>query len=152
MFNVIIIGGGPAGSTTGTLLKTYMPNLEVLIVEKEGFPRDHVGESQLPPISAILQEMGCWEKVEAADFPIKIGATYRWGSDPSLWDFEFLPTRFLPLYHRAARADFARVVVLSHGVAQSARLSLSQLCGERVGAFLEEIVACPKHELPLPGG
>ena len=48
-------------------------------------------ESQLPPISGILEEMGCWEKVEAAEFPIKVGATYRWGSSPDLWDFEFLP-------------------------------------------------------------
>jgi flavin-dependent dehydrogenase len=34
--------------------------------------------------------MGCWDKVEAANFPIKIGATYRWGKSPELWDFEFV--------------------------------------------------------------
>lgn len=34
--------------------------------------------------------MGCWDKVEAANFPIKIGATYKWGSTPELWDFEFI--------------------------------------------------------------
>jgi flavin-dependent dehydrogenase len=67
----------------------------VLIVEKEKFPRDHVGESQLPQISDVLQEMGCWDKVEAADFPIKIGATYRWGTDPNPWDFNFIkPEQF----------------------------------------------------------
>ena len=93
VYDVAIIGGGPAGSTTGTLLKKYNPNLEVLILEKEKFPRDHVGESQLPQISAILQEMGCWDKVEEANFPIKIGATYRWGKTPQLWDFDFLPAK-----------------------------------------------------------
>lgn len=93
--DVAIIGGGPAGSTLGTLLKKYNPGLEVVIFEREIFPRDHVGESQLPPISHVLNEMGCWDKVEAANFPIKIGATYRWGRTPELWDFEFLPaTRF----------------------------------------------------------
>lgn len=92
-FDVIVIGGGPAGSTLGTLLRKYNPALNVLILEKEQFPREHVGESQLPPISKILDEMGCWDKVEAANFPIKIGATYRWGSSPKLWDFEFLPVR-----------------------------------------------------------
>ena len=35
--------------------------------------------------------MGVWDRVEAAEFPIKIGATYRWGKNPELWDFEFLP-------------------------------------------------------------
>jgi flavin-dependent dehydrogenase/uncharacterized protein YjhX (UPF0386 family) len=88
--DVIIIGGGPAGSTCGTLLKKYLPELNVLIVEREKFPRDHVGESQLPQVSAVLDEMGVWNKVEAANFPIKIGATYRWGQSDQLWDFEFL--------------------------------------------------------------
>ncbi|TVQ64280.1 MAG: NAD(P)/FAD-dependent oxidoreductase [Phycisphaerales bacterium] len=90
-YDVVIIGGGPGGSTTGALLKKYAPELRVLILEKERFPREHVGESQLPPISAVLQEMGCWDKVEAANFPIKIGATYTWGDTTDPWDFEFLP-------------------------------------------------------------
>ena len=88
--DVVIVGGGPAGSTAGCLLKKYMPNLSVLILEKELFPRDHVGESQLPMIGRVLQEMGCWEKCEAAGFPIKVGATYRWGNSDKLWDFNFV--------------------------------------------------------------
>ncbi len=90
-YDVAIIGGGPAGSTCGSLLRKYDPSLKVLILEREVFPRDHIGESQLPMICPILEEMGCWDKVEAADFPIKIGATYRWGNSDKLWDFEFLP-------------------------------------------------------------
>lgn len=89
-YDVAIIGGGPAGSTTGTILKKYDPGLRVAIFERETFPRDHVGESLLPPICGVLDEMGCWDKIEAADFPIKIGATYRWGKSPELWDFDFL--------------------------------------------------------------
>jgi len=90
-YDVAIIGGGPGGSTLGTLLRKYEPSIKVLILEREIFPRDHIGESQLPPISEVLDEMGCWDKVEAADFPIKVGATFRWGANPELWDFEFLP-------------------------------------------------------------
>jgi flavin-dependent dehydrogenase len=89
--DVAIVGGGPAGSTAGSLLKKYGPSLSVLIVEREQFPRDHVGESQLPGVSKVLQEMGCWEKVEAANFPIKVGATYLWGTSSELWDFDFVP-------------------------------------------------------------
>jgi flavin-dependent dehydrogenase len=91
--DVAIIGGGPGGSTTGTLLKKYNPAIKVCIFEKEQFPREHIGESQLPPISDVLEEMGCWDKVEAANFPIKVGATFRWGKNPELWDFEFLPLK-----------------------------------------------------------
>ncbi|CAN5400738.1 hypothetical protein BH11ARM2_BH11ARM2_38690 [soil metagenome] len=90
-FDVAIVGGGPAGSTCGTLLRNYSPALRVAIFERERFPREHVGESQLPGLNPVLQEMGVWDAVEAANFPIKIGATYRWGQDKSLWDFEFLP-------------------------------------------------------------
>lgn len=88
--DVAIIGGGPAGSTVGTLIAKYNPRLKVLILERERFPRDHVGESQLPIIGRILQEMEVWNKVEAAGFPIKVGATFRWGRSDELWDFDFL--------------------------------------------------------------
>ena len=72
-YDVAIIGGGPGGTTLGTLLKKYNPALRVVIFEKEKFPRDHIGESQLPPISAVLDEMGCWDKVEAAARSVPVG-------------------------------------------------------------------------------
>ena len=89
-YDVAIIGGGPGGSTTGALLRKYH-DAKVVICERESFPREHVGESQLPPIGGILHEMGCWDAVEAAQFPIKVGVTYRWGSARQLWDFDFIP-------------------------------------------------------------
>lgn len=95
-YDVAIIGGGPGGSTLGGMLLRHDPKLRVCILEKERFPREHVGESQLPPISGVLAELGCWEKVEAAGFPIKIGATYTWGDTKDPWDFEFLPLETIP--------------------------------------------------------
>jgi flavin-dependent dehydrogenase len=107
--DVAIIGGGPAGSTTGSLIKKYRPDLSVLILEKERFPRDHIGESQLPLIGKILQEMGCWEKCEAANFPVKVGATYRWGSSDKLWDFNFVDPTLLDGLQRPAKYEGTRV-------------------------------------------
>jgi len=107
-YDVVIVGGGPAGSTAGTLIKKYNPNLSVLILEKEKFPRDHVGESQLPQISDVLQEMGCWDKVEAADFPIKIGGIYRWGTDPQPWDFNFIKPELFKDEQRPAKFEGQR--------------------------------------------
>lgn len=89
--DVAIIGGGPGGSTVASFLKLYNPDLRVVVFEKERFPREHVGESQLPVVGHILDEIGVWDKVERANFPIKIGATYLWGSSPQPWNFEFLP-------------------------------------------------------------
>jgi flavin-dependent dehydrogenase len=91
MFDVVIVGGGPSGSTCGAFLKKYAPELKVAIFEREVFPRDHVGESLLPAVCKVLWELEAWDKVEAANFPIKVGATYRWGATNDLWDFNFLP-------------------------------------------------------------
>lgn len=86
-----IIGGGPAGSTAATMLRKYNPQSRVAIIEKENFPRDHIGESQLPAISSCLDEMGVWDEVEAAGFPIKLGGTFSWGRDQDTWDIDFHP-------------------------------------------------------------
>jgi flavin-dependent dehydrogenase len=89
-YDVAIIGGGPAGSTAASMLLKYWPRYKVVVLEREKFPRDHVGESQLPLIGQVLNEIGVWDKIEQCNFPIKIGATYRWGRTNDLWDFEFL--------------------------------------------------------------
>lgn len=91
--DVAIVGGGPGGTTVGTLIKKYNPALKVAIFEQAKFPRDHVGESLLPVVPRILDEMGAWDKVEAAGFPVKLGATYKWGKekDQTLHYFNFLP-------------------------------------------------------------
>lgn len=91
VYDTVIIGGGPAGSTIASLLKKYNPALRVLVLEKEKFPREHIGESQLPGISHILDEMGVWDKVEAANFPIKLGGNFTWGNKQDAWDLDFYP-------------------------------------------------------------
>ena len=107
-YDVAIIGGGPGGSTVGCLLKKYNPDLKVAIFERESFPRDNVGESLLPPISPILVEMGCWDKFEAANLPIKIGATLKSGKNPELWDFEFFPAESFKDEPRPAKFEGQR--------------------------------------------
>ena len=87
---IAIIGGGPSGSTVATLVRKYDPDVDIRVFERETFPREHIGESQLPPITTVLDEMDVWDKVEAAGFPIKTGAMYRWGTSPDLWKLDFL--------------------------------------------------------------
>jgi flavin-dependent dehydrogenase len=103
MRDVLVIGGGPSGSTAASLLRKYNPELDILVLEREKFPREHVGESQLPPIGIVLNEMGAWDKVEAANFPIKIGATYRWGNTRDLWDFQLYPSELFKDEPRPAK-------------------------------------------------
>ena len=73
-YDVLIVGGGPAGSTAGAYLARA--GLRVLIAEKDRFPRFHIGESLLPAGNAILQETGVWPAVEQAGFKQKFGADF----------------------------------------------------------------------------
>jgi flavin-dependent dehydrogenase len=70
-FDVAIIGGGPAGSSAGTLLA--QAGRRVIIFEKAKFPRFSVGESTLPAALNTLERMGVKEKIDAGGFLIKYG-------------------------------------------------------------------------------
>lgn len=62
LYDVIIIGGGPAGSSSATYLQKL--GLKTLVLEKEQFPRDHVGESLIPFCYYKLEELGALEEVK----------------------------------------------------------------------------------------
>jgi len=55
-YDVIVAGGGPAGSTTASFLRKY--GRSVLLLEKALFPRFHIGESLLPCAGEIWDELG----------------------------------------------------------------------------------------------
>lgn len=88
-YDVVVVGGGPAGSTVSALIKRYAPRLTVLLLEKEVFPRHHVGESLLAAGSPILHEMGAYDRIDRHGFVEKLGASYIWGRDRKPWGFEF---------------------------------------------------------------
>jgi flavin-dependent dehydrogenase len=70
-FDIIIVGGGPAGSTAGTLLAQLGWN--VAIFEKEKYPRFKIGESLLPGSLSTFERMGVKEKLDRADVIVKYG-------------------------------------------------------------------------------
>jgi flavin-dependent dehydrogenase len=82
-YDVIIMGGGPAGSTLGAILVQRV-GLRVAIFEKERFPREHIGESFAHTMLPTLEQSGALEKVLASDCWVKKfgGGVFNWGDTP----------------------------------------------------------------------
>jgi len=90
-YHTIVVGGGPAGSTTAALLA--MKGLKVLLLERELFPRAHVGESLLPASLPIFDSLGVRDAIDNAGFIKKYGAAMVWGNDRSIWSWLFAETK-----------------------------------------------------------
>jgi halogenation protein CepH len=94
-FDVIVVGGGPAGSTVASFIA--MDGNKVLLLEREKFPRHQIGESLLPAtINGICVMLGVSEELAKANFTHKLGGTYRWGRHPTPWSFTFGPSSMIP--------------------------------------------------------
>src|SRR5262245_49722236 len=85
-YDVIVIGGGPGGSTVAGL--TAMDGHRVLLLDKDTFPRYQIGESLLPAtVHGVCAMLGLRDEIERAGFVRKRGGTFRWGTNPEPWTF-----------------------------------------------------------------
>ena len=73
-YDVLVIGGGPAGAAVATRLAQR--GRHVLLLEKEHFPRFHIGESMLPCSLPLIEALGAMPRLKAADFLPKYAAEF----------------------------------------------------------------------------
>jgi flavin-dependent dehydrogenase len=69
-----VIGGGPSGSTAAAALARS--GRSVVLLERDAFPRFHIGESLLASVNDVLDAIGAADLVREASFPRKWGATF----------------------------------------------------------------------------
>jgi len=73
-FDAVVVGGGPGGSSAATTLAQR--GRRVLLLEREQFPRFHIGESQLPWSNEVFRALGVHDTIAAAGFVRKWGASF----------------------------------------------------------------------------
>jgi len=120
-YDVAVIGGGPGGSSAATALARR--GRSVVVLERERFPRFHIGESQLPWTNEILRTLGVRDTIAASGFVEKWGASFRGpdGPDERYADFQNALETPTPQTFQVLREKFDEIL-LRH----------SEKCGARV--------------------
>ncbi len=105
---VVVIGAGPSGAIAAALLKRK--GHDVLMIERQHFPRFSIGESLLSHCLDFVEEAGMLEAVNAAGFQLKNGAAFAWGEQYSAFDFGETFSNGKPTTFQVLRADFDKLL------------------------------------------
>ena len=107
--DVVVVGGGPAGSTTATLLAER--GHRVVLLEKACHPRFHIGESLLPANLPLFEKLGVAAQIRAIGME-KWGATFvsPWHDRTSGFEFAEATDPSMPMAYQVRRSEFDEIL------------------------------------------
>jgi len=107
--DVLVIGGGPAGSTISALLAER--GRDVVMLEKDRHPRFHIGESLLPHNLPLFERLGVASEIESIGMP-KYGVEFvsPWHERPTLFDFSEGWDKGFSSAYQVRRSEFDRIL------------------------------------------
>src|SRR5487761_2555427 len=108
--DVLVIGGGPAGSTAAALLAGR--GYRVTLLEKARHPRFHIGESLLPAKLPLLEKLGVADAVKAIGME-KWGAEFvsPWHEHKQTFEFSDAMDKSMPMAYQVRRAEFDEILI-----------------------------------------
>jgi len=142
-YDVLVVGGGPGGSSAATFLSRG--GLRVAVAEREPFPRFHVGESLLPANMTVLERLGVLDEVKAHGFIVKSGAYFADQEMGLGYQFFFREGKPWPPYtYEVSRGEFDKIL-LDHAARQP-NVTLLQPASVERAAFDDEGVTVTVSE------
>jgi len=106
--DVLISGAGPSGAVAAALLRQQ--GLQVLVIEREQFPRFSIGESLLPQSMQYLEQAGMLQAIVEAGFQFKNGAAFMRNGCYTDFDFRDKHSNGWGTTYQVQRADFDHVL------------------------------------------
>jgi flavin-dependent dehydrogenase len=132
--DVLVIGGGPAGSTAAALLAEK--GHSVVLLEKAHHPRFHIGESLLPANLPLFERLGVAEQMRQIGM-VKRGAEFvsPWHAHRQVFHFANAWDKSMPYAYQVKRADFDHVLIRNAGLRGA---TVFEGCKVREVTFLPE--------------